>query len=249
MDQMIYSIVSVKKKQRELNTLLVGMKGVSGADLYAVFCDEITAVVSNIKRTSLVADRSNAMDYARVIETLAQKFTLLPVRFGSVMESTEMIIRMLGRNYDEIQSNLRKVENKVEFGLKVLCDSEKIKAELRAKAEAGTITEPALASQKSIYKDYLYEKLKEHRFEELLLAQIDTIIQDITNHFAHLKPIHKFQKMATTTNIIDDVFLLEKEKKDILIQAVEDLQTQYADLHLLLTGPWPPYNFVDLTIK
>jgi hypothetical protein len=165
------------------------------------------------------------------------------------MESTYVIIKMLVRNYHEIQRNLTKVENKVEFGLKILCDSEKIKTELIAKAEADTNTEPAFAGQNSIYRKYLDKKLKEHRFEEMLISYADPIIKDITSHLAQLNPIHKFQKRPSKTNIIDDVFLLEKDKKEELIQAVEELQNQYAGLRLLLTGPWPPYNFVDITIK
>ena len=249
MDKMIYSILSIKNNPEKLNALLDGMKGISGTELYAVSFDKISVVVSDIVRANLIADRSNAIEYAGVIETLAQQFTLLPVRFGSVMESTGAIIKMIQKNYNEIQHNLQKVENKCEFGLKVFCDTEKIKAELRAKTEAESIIEPAQGNENSIYRDYLYKKLKEHRVEELLLAHVDTIIQDITTHLEQLNPIHKFKKMATATNIIDAVFLLEKDKKDDLIHAVNDLQNQYAGLRLMLTGPWPPYNFVDITPK
>jgi hypothetical protein len=251
MGKMIYSILSVRKNPGKLNALLVGMKGISGVDLYAVSMDEISVIVSDIKRTDLIADRSNAIEYAGVIETLAQQFTLLPVRFGSVMESTDAIIKMLGRNYHEIQQNLQKVENKVEFGLKVFCDSEKLMAELRAKSEADTKTpaKPAPEIKNSVYRDWVNNKLKEHRLEELLLTYVDSVIAEITGYLTRLNTVNKFKKMATVTNIIDAVFLLEKDKKDGLINAVKDFQNRYAGLHLMLTGPWPPYNFVDITIK
>ena len=50
-------------------------------------------------------------------------------------------------------------------------------------------------------------------------------------------------------NIIDAVFLLEKDKKEDCINVVNNLQNKYPSLNLMLTGPWPPYNFVDITIK
>ncbi|MFH1295862.1 MAG: GvpL/GvpF family gas vesicle protein [Bacteroidota bacterium] len=249
MNKMIYSILSLGEKPEKLNSLLVGMKGIAGADLNTVSFDKISAIVCDINRIDMVADQLNAIAYAGVIETMAQHFTLLPVRFGSVMESDEAIIHMLKKNYNDIQQNLLKVENKYEFGLKIFCEPEKLRAELRAKTEAEPIREPVQSNENSIYRDYLYKKLKEHRFEELLLAHVDAIIQDITTYLVQLNSIHKFKKMTTETNIIDAVFLLEKEKKDGLIRAVKDLQNQYAGFRFMLTGPWPPYNFVEFTIK
>jgi len=251
MDKMIYSILSVKKNPKKLNTLLIAMKGISGADLYAVSLDEISAVVCDIKRADLIADKTNAIEYAGVIENLAQQFTLLPMRYGSLMESTDLINKMLGRNYHEFQQNLQKVENKCEFGLKIFCDSEKLKAELRAKSEADTKTpaKPAPGIKNSVYRDWVNKKLKEHRLEELLLTYIDSVIAEITGFLARLNAVNKFKKMATETTIIDAVFLLDKERKDALIHVIEELQNQYPGLNFVLTGPWPPYNFVEITIK
>jgi hypothetical protein len=225
------------------------MNGISGADLSVIIFDQITAVVSDIKNTNIITDKSNAVEYAKVIETLSQQFTLLPVRYGSIMESAELIYNMLERNYLEFQQNLQKVENKVEFGLKVFCDSEKLKKELKAKTEVELITEPAQGNKNSIYRNYLNEKLKVHQFEELLLGHVDTIIQDITTHLTQLNPIHKFKKMESESNIIDAVFLIKKSKQEDLITTVKDLQNKHTGLRLMLTGPWPPYNFVNITIK
>jgi hypothetical protein len=250
MNKIIYCLVSVKTNHEKLNVLLVGMKGISGENLSVITFDKITAVVSDIKDTNIIADRSNAIKFAEVIETLVQQFTLLPVRYGSIMEATS-INKMIERNYQEFQRNLQKVENKVEYGLKVFCDSEKLKLELSAKSEEN-IQKPEKPSQNiknSVYRDYINKKHKEHNLEELLLAYVDMIIQEITKHLEQLNPIHTFKKMESKTNIINAVFLLEKDKKEGLINIVKDIQNNYTGLNLMLTGPWPPYNFVDITIK
>jgi hypothetical protein len=227
------------------------MKGISGTDLKAISFDGITAVVSDVKRADLITDRSNATEYAAVIENLAQQFTVLPMRYGSIMESAELINKMLERNYHEFQQNLQKVENKNEFGLKIFCDSEKLKSELRIKSEADTQTpeKPATKIKNSVYKDYVDKKLKEHRLEELMLTYVDSVIAKITGYLDRLNTINKFKKMATDTNIINAVFLLDKERKDALIHVTEDLKNQYPALNFVLTGPWPPYNFVEIAIK
>ena len=248
---MIYAIVFVKRDSEKLNTLLSGIKGISGSDLYPVTFDEISAVVSDFNRTNLIADRSNAIEYAGVIEKLAQQYTLLPMRYGSLMESTDIITKMLERNYPEIQQNLQKVEDKFEFGLKVFCDSEKLKTRLMAKSEANSKTpaEPDHEIKNSVFREYVNKKLKEHRLEELLLSYVNSVIAEITDYLVRLNAVNKFKKMATSTTIIDAVFLLDKDKKDVLINVVSDLQNHHVGLTFILTGPWPPYNFVDFTVK
>lgn len=248
---MIYAIVSVKSDPGKLTDFLSGMTGIGGAGLYAVNFVEISAVACDIKRADIIADQLNAIEYARVVETLSQQFTLLPVRFGSIMESSDAISKMVERNYHDIQLNLEKVENKLEFGLKVICDSEKLRAEMSAKSEATskieTNSDPGIKNSAS--RDWVNKKLKEHRVEELLLGYVDSVIAKIAEYLTRLNADKKFKKMVTPTTIIDAVFLLEKDKKDELIQTVKELQDSHANLAFVLTGPWPPYSFVDFTVK
>jgi len=249
MDKIIYAILSVKEDPEKLMAQLNTMKGILEADLYIVSYEDISAVVSDINRSDLIADKTNALKFAELIENLAEQFTVIPVRFGSLVESSDRIKKMLERNYNKIQNNLLEIKNKVEFGLKVFCDPEKMKAEIKIKAEAEPLIESIKSKKKSIYTDYLLNKLKEHRFEEQLLAHVDCIILDITTHLKQLNPIQKFKKMVSATNIIDAVLLLEKDKKELCINVVNELQNKYPDLSFMLTGPWPPYNFVDINIK
>jgi hypothetical protein len=251
MERLIYTLISVKKDPGKLNNLLKEMKGLSGADLYAVIFNEISAVVSDLNRADMIADKTNALVYAGIIDVLAQQFTLLPMRFGSVLESSDAILQMLERNDIEIQKNLQKVENKVEFGLKVFCDSEKLLETLIANSETEvkTSTNPLPESKNSIFRDYVNQKLKTHRLEELLVNHVDSVIDGLTDHLNGLNAVSKFKKMLTPTTIIDAVILLKKEHKEQLIAEVKAFQNNYSGLNFVLTGPWPPYNFVETNIK
>ncbi len=224
------------------------MKGISGSSLYEVSNGAISAVVSDIKKSEFVPDKSVAIDYAGVIDSLYLHSALLPMRFGSIMESSEAIVEMLERNSDEIRKNLDKVAGRYEFGLKIFCDSAKLKATL-----AATIPEiayhPDEGNKNSVYRDWVNRKLAEHRLEELLLAHVETVIKEITSYLDRLNSINKFKKMLTETTVVDAVFLIEKEKKGELIDSIKELQTHYPGLSFVLTGPWPSYSFVDVTIK
>jgi len=251
MEKIIYAILSGKINHGKLTTLLSGIKGIEGADLVAVSFDQISAVVSNIEKADLVANQINAFAFAHVIEILEEDYPLLPMRFGSIMKSAGSIQEMLEKNYPEFRNNLQKVENKSEFGLKIVCDTEKLKTELKSKSDA--VNEPSqksvAESRDSVFREYVNQKLKAHRLEEMLMGYIDSIIAEFTGFLIELDAVKKIKKMTTATTIIDAVFLLEKDKKAELILAIEAMQSKHTGLNFILTGPWPPYSFVDITLK
>lgn len=43
--------------------------------------------------------------------------------------------------------------------------------------------------------------------------------------------------------------LLSIYKKQEIIDLVNKLQLEYPTISFTLTGPWPPYNFADITLK
>ncbi len=219
MELLIYAILSVQNDSGELDSMLTGIKGISGAGLYPVSFQTVTAIASDINRTELIANSSNAIAYAGVIETLAQYFTLLPMRSGSMMESTGDILRMFERNHPEIEKNLLNLQNKVEFGLKVFCDSEKLKEELIGKSEAKTarLIPQTPDPQISVFREYVNKKLEAHKLKEMLLSHVDSVITRITAHLDHLNAVSKFRIMGSETMIIDAVILLGKSLKDPLI--------------------------------
>jgi hypothetical protein len=247
MGKLIYAILSNKSDANKFNTHLSGITGITGAELAVVSFDQISAVVSNIGKTELITNQANAFTFGQVIETLDEQYTLLPMRFGSIMESTGSVLKMLEKNYPEFQNNLQKVENKNEFGLKIFCDTEKLKADLKMKSE--TLKKPVSESKDSVFREYVNQKLHTHRLEEMLLSYVDSIIKEFDGFLIQMNAVKKIKKMTSPTNIIDAVFLLEKDMKAELVRAVEDMQRKYPGLNFILTGPWPPYNFVEITLK
>jgi hypothetical protein len=251
MGKLIYAILSNKADSEKINALLSGMKGIADADFAAISFDQISAVVSDIEKAGLIANQANAFAFAKVIEILEKQYPLLPMRFGSIMESPASVLQMLERNYPEFQNNLQKVENKSEFGLKIFCDSEKVKESLRSKSAGGNSSPimPEPEPKKSVYIEYVNKKLAEHRLEELLVSYVDSIIAEFTGKLTQWNAESKIKKMASASILVDAVFLLKKDMESQLVQEITDLQSRHPELNYTLTGPWPPYSFVDVTIK
>ena len=251
MGKLIYALMSDDAKSGHLASLISSVKGISDSSLYVISGGGINAIVSDVNISEFVADKSVAIDYANVIESFFFNFSLLPMRFGSIMESPEAVKAMLENNSPEILHNLGKVAGKFEFGLKIICDSEKLKAKLSVKSDNTSKVEKPSKDETtlSVYRDYVNKKLAEHRLEELMLAHVESLIATITASLGSLNSINKFRKMLTDNTIVDAIFLIGKEKKSDLIDLIAEIQNDNPGLNFVLTGPWPPYSFVDLTIK
>ncbi|MEI7828685.1 MAG: GvpL/GvpF family gas vesicle protein [Prolixibacteraceae bacterium] len=247
----IYALLSVKEDSDKLDLLLKGMPGLLNAEINSLQVGQISAIVSNISRTDLITDSTNALLFARIIDSLSHKFSLLPMRFGSMMESSGVILQMLERNYIAIQKNLGQIEDKFEYGLKVFCDSAKLKADLVEKTKFTTLpTEQSTTESKpSVYREWVNKKLEEHRLEEMFLTHVDKVIASITEQISGMNAVSKFRKMLTETTIIDALFLLRKDQNAELMEVITNLKKQHEGLNFVMTGPWPPYNFVEITIK
>jgi hypothetical protein len=249
MKKIIYAIISSNRNHAELSALVKGFNGILGSDLYLLSFKDISIAVSDFTPPKDGIKKELAIDFARVIEELSQQVTLLPVRFGTFLKSDEIIHQLLMNHYDSFLKNIQKVDNKYEFGLKVLWDYEKCSDKIRGKAALEVVKVGDYFSTNTIHTNYLLEKIKKHKLEDALLKNAEQLIEEIIRHLKLINPDCKFKKMVTNSIILDAVFLVNKNKKEEFIQAISGLKQQHDDLQFLLTGPWPPYSFVDIVIS
>jgi len=249
MEKIIYAIIANAGKTEQVNDYVTNIRGITGSNLYALHFNEISVAVSDFQSSKFIISKELAIDFARVIEELSQQLTVLPIRFGTVVKSDEIVKQLLTDNYNAFRENLLKVENKHEFGLKVIWDYDKCSEKIRSKVESEEINAGKYFSKSTINTNYLLEKLKKHRLEDAVLKHVELLIEEISRFLAQINPDCKFKKMLSQNIILDGVFLVEKNMKSEFIEAIEALKQQHDDLHFLLTGPWPPYSFVEITIE
>jgi len=249
MKKIIYAILSTNQSHTDISDLMNGMKGIMGADIYALSFNDISIAVSDFTSSKDLTNRELAIDFAGVIEALSQQVTLLPVRFGTFIKTDEIVQQLLINHYDSFLKNLQKVENKCEFGLKVLCDYETFSHKISAQAAAVEVQPSEYFSTNTIHTNYLLEKIKINKLEDSLFTYVDQLIEDISLQLTQINPDSKYKKMVTNSILLDAVFLVEKNKKDEFIQAISSFEQQHDALQFLVTGSWPPYSFVDIVIE
>src|SRR5947199_1957223 len=98
--------------------------GVEPADVHTVNYKDIAAVVSDTPIEVHDPTRENVLAHERVNETVMRKHTVIPMSFGTVFKTRDDIVELLRSAYDAFHDVLVKMQDKLEFGVKVLWDRE-----------------------------------------------------------------------------------------------------------------------------
>jgi len=205
--------------------------GLGGYPVYIIPYRDISAVVSDTPMVEYEPNEVNVLLHERVVENAMREHTVLPLGFGNIFINEDKVKWLLARFYPTLKTHLKRLENKVEVGVKVFYDIEATKQEVeRTSREIKRLREREalkVAGERAYkYGVEIYETLKNCAEDTHLMKRIGS---DMILNGAFL--IHK-------DKIADFEGELEKVKR---LYEGKGLKFQYS-------GPWPPYNFARIRI-
>src|SRR5436309_774464 len=121
----VYCIIRLDRS-REFGEIGIG----GGARVYTVHHKDLAAVVSDTPIVIYDPTRENVLAHEFVNETVMREFTLIPMSFGTVFRSESDVVTLLRSTYQAFTDVLDKMQDKIEFGLKVLWDRDKVVASI-----------------------------------------------------------------------------------------------------------------------
>src|SRR3989338_2607705 len=169
--------------------------------------------------------------------------------------SEENLKAMMDKHLEDFKTNLRNLKNKEEWGVKIYRDIERLKGTV-IHEESGILKIEKEINSSSSGKAYFLKKKKEELMKEAVNKRINEYGQESFELFKILSyeaRINKLLPKEVTEKeddmVLNSAFLVDKDKVSEFIHAVDDLKTKYNDkgLNLDCTGPWPPYNFCNLS--
>lgn len=209
--------------------------------IYSIAYQDVAAVVSDC---ALLEDFTGAVEeralfHEGVVETLMDDFTVLPMRLLSVFGGREQVVSMLCKNHVAFKANFTRLAQKVEFGLKVLWPSEKIRERIGTNGKLS-----ANFSNVSPAKAFMLEKLEEYKHEKAFLDEAETLTLKVDAFFSGLAAEKKLRKLQTERLLLNASYLVKKDVR--MTDAFDKLKTALPELEYQFSGPWPPYNFIVL---
>src|SRR3989449_2038282 len=122
--------------------------GIEPAEVHTVNYRDIAAVVSDTPIEVHDPTRENVLAHERVNETVMRKHTVIPMSFGTVFKTGDDIVELLRSAYDAFHDVLDKMQDKLEFGLKVLWDREVMVREIENQDEDVRRLKQEISAQK-----------------------------------------------------------------------------------------------------
>jgi len=168
---------------------------------------------------------------------------LVPFRFGTIYRGDEQVRRMLGENA-QLAETLGRLRGTVELGVKAFVDPGAF-----MRTHAGEAGEPAESG-----RAYLARKQQQRRRADARAAFTAACAEDSHERLtaaAEDGRANQLQRPEVSGRagemLLNGAYLVRTEHAQAFEDALADLQARYGPegIRYELTGPWPPYNFVD----
>jgi hypothetical protein len=209
--------------------------GVDGAKVSRVAAAGLAASFSRVRPRDTVPSVSRVQAYARVIEALHKRHTVLPMRYGCELSTRAQVVELLCERRTEFQAALDEVEGCVELSVRILLK----KTEAPAPTDVGPAPGPSpgqayLAKRKAWYAD------QDHQWNEAAAAarRMEKAFDGLFLRCV-TEPLRPGREQLLTLH-----FLVQRKDQEAFRREFRRLEKS-APERLLLTGPWPPYSFTS----
>jgi hypothetical protein len=242
----LYAIIACAEP-REFKTRGIGERG---DVVETINYRRLAAVVSASPIAEYENSRRNMMAHTVVLEEVMTEFDLLPVRFGTVAASAELIERrLLALRYEEFTGLLEGMHGRIELGLKAFWHEGAAFEEVVKENEKVRRLRAALQGR-SLEESY-YERIQLGEEVEKTMNAIRARDEEMI--LSRLKPFShktKTNKIVSDRMVLNAAFLIDRENGPAMDEAVKRLDEEFSHrLMFKYVGPAPPYNFVNIVVN
>ncbi len=232
----VYGIIDSSNKIAEATC------GLGGSGVYNVPYRDIGAVVSRIDLVAQGMADGHILEHEAVVETLMADFTILPMRFRTIVDGTDNLLSMMDSHYRDFTINLERLRNKLEFGVKVIWAADKVKENILRSRNSDT--PEASGPGSSPGARFMNERFHEHKRDEEFQTRADQFIKIMDMFLGKFAAEKRLKKLKTEKLLLDAAYLVERAQERNFREAFWHIKNAHPGLKFLFSGPWPAYNFI-----
>ena len=226
------------------------LEGVGGRQVSAIVEGRVAALVSDMEGVSRIRpERRNLAAHHEVLKSLmASSVVPLPMAFGILADNPGAVQRMLARNQTTLVTQLERVADKVEMGLRVIWDVPNIfayfvdtHAELRAMRDRIVGKARGVTHEEKIEIGSLFDR----QLSEERVRSVETVERCLAPVCSELK----VNKCRNEFEVMNLACLIQRDAQDAFSRAVFEAARLFDDRFSFdFSGPWAPHNFVDFNL-
>jgi hypothetical protein len=198
----------------------------------------VSAVVSPAP-DDLRGKRRDLLAHQRVLDLLAERGPVLPMRFGVVAPDEPTLLESLRSNAKRYTELLRELAGRVELNVKALPDEERFIA--------------SASNDPAVRRALQAARRDGSRERQVQLGQAVAAAVAQRRQLCATQLLDRLRPLASRTStlaasekyVLNAAFLVERSAVERFESTVEQLREQLSPaVDLVLTGPLPPYSFV-----
>ena len=231
----------------EAGTQAPSGEGINGAALRLVPSDGVAALVSDLPAEDLRFGRAAIVTHSEVLERAMAAGTILPTRFGVVLQGDVAVRRsLLDPHLETLRMQLAEFAGKVELKLRGTYEEARLMSEiLREDQDVARLR----SSLRGTSPDASY--YGRIRLGELVAAAVERKRQrDTELVLESLTPLALAVDVGDANHervVLNASFLVDREGVEKFDMAVDEVGRAQADrIRFKYTGPLPPHSFVRL---
>ena len=246
----VYGIIPVNGAEYDYDTLAFAAPDgrfelVRDGDVAAVVSESAIAGFADLPRGDLMRYLAR---HQEAIEEIMDYSTVLPVKFGTLLESDDQVRTLLNLGHDDFQRTAKMIGSAVEFDVAVTWDPADVFAAIANEPEIAAFKEQvaALPPEESLRGRMAIGQLVKTRFDERRTQLRDELVNELTHAVSQwqLNPVMDDSMVANVACLVSDSQLSALEHK------VYELDERHGDrLQFRLVGPLPAYSFASVEAR
>jgi len=210
--------------------------GVDGSAVFLMGEAGLAAACSVVSEECLAPSVPRAMAFARVVEALHGSGPVVPFRYGCFLDSEAQVSELVRVRRLGLEASLDAVEGCVEMSLRVL---------LEKKGSGVSSAAEKAPNAFSSGHAYLADRRKHYAVLDAAETEADTAADELRQALAgHFVKAEVERPRGSGAPLLSLHFLVLRERVPSFREAFQAAQRDRPE-RMLLTGPWPPYNFVE----
>jgi hypothetical protein len=198
-------------------------RGLGGATLRVLERDGLAAVYSRHRSLRPEPAPRLVLTHERVVEAIMARGAVLPLRFGMQLVREEALAAVLAARRVEMLRGLDYVRGRVEMGLRVI---------------PAHPPDPNSDRRERSGRDYLLARVCEHR-------QAQWAAREVHAPLDALATASVVRDRAAPPAVLVAAYLVDAGAVEDFRRHAQSIAARHEDMQIHLTGPWPPYSFVD----
>ena len=259
----IYAYGIVRSRDADDLASAPPVHGVSGSAVRVLACGRLAALISGLPAPADTAlgdvwhdpDRIKTMilDHHRVLQSVIEGRTVLPLRFGAVFSDDDGVAAALAQHGQVLREALERIEGAREWGVKIFCNHDVLRPCLRQDLDAVRVAHAQIETASTGRAFFLRRQLEDRVEQETRQA----IIRCIADSRQRLSAV---ARTTATLNIQPPAIhrragemvwngacLVARDRENVFLAAIDALRSgsRRSGFDYELNGPWAPCSFAD----